>query len=263
MAEVYWIHLPEHTDLFSEGYVGVTTKSAKDRFQEHVVASTLNKKKHLKVSNAIRKYRPENLIVETLIICDIEYALDLESKLRPRCEIGWNISPGGSKPPVRKGPMGPDFSKRLSERNTGVPKSEETKRKISEKLTGTKLPQAVKNKISESVRKKIESEGLHPNSFNNLNINRHKRSPIPYVHGFWKGLRKSKARHQIAIADKIHEFFHSENGKVTSREVMNRFELSGAEDALLRLLGIIKGGWNPSEDQLWLEDFGENKCQKT
>ena len=27
MAVVYWIHLDEHTDLFTQGYIGVTTKN--------------------------------------------------------------------------------------------------------------------------------------------------------------------------------------------------------------------------------------------
>ena len=35
MAVVYWIHLPEHTDMFSEGYIGVT-ENIKRRYYEHL-----------------------------------------------------------------------------------------------------------------------------------------------------------------------------------------------------------------------------------
>ena len=62
MAEVYWIRLPEHTDVFSQGYVGVTTKTSAARFLEHVSASRWKQKKKLKISNAICKHGEENLV---------------------------------------------------------------------------------------------------------------------------------------------------------------------------------------------------------
>ena len=36
MAIVYWIRRPEHTDIFSEGYVGVTSRSLEERIADHV-----------------------------------------------------------------------------------------------------------------------------------------------------------------------------------------------------------------------------------
>lgn len=33
MALVYWLRLPEHTDIFTQGYVGVTTYNS-DRIKE-------------------------------------------------------------------------------------------------------------------------------------------------------------------------------------------------------------------------------------
>jgi len=35
MAVVYWIHLPEHTDIASQGYVGVSNTTASKRFTHH------------------------------------------------------------------------------------------------------------------------------------------------------------------------------------------------------------------------------------
>ena len=36
MAEVYWIRKEDHIDVFTQGYVGVTSKTAQERFKEHV-----------------------------------------------------------------------------------------------------------------------------------------------------------------------------------------------------------------------------------
>jgi hypothetical protein len=92
MAEVYWLRLPEHTDMFSEGYVGVTKRTAKSRFYEHVHKS---KDSNSYLHNVIRKYGEGSIIVETLVICDIDYAFEVESKLRPEKCIGWNLAAGG------------------------------------------------------------------------------------------------------------------------------------------------------------------------
>jgi len=95
MAEVYWIHLPEHTDMFTEGYIGMTTKTTKLRFQGHRNAARRTPRKNRsRIQNAIIKYQ-DILVVETLVICSREYALDLEYKLRPSPKIGWNLRMGG------------------------------------------------------------------------------------------------------------------------------------------------------------------------
>lgn len=160
MAEVYWIRLPEHTDILTQGYIGVTTKTAQERFTSHVNASKLNKKHHLKISYAIRKYGAENLVVQTLVICDDDYSLVLEEKLRPCKEIGWNLAKGGSKPPPREGKMSADFCKAISERTKGVAKSEETKRKISETLTGHSYATSEsKEKAKETFRRNFTDKG--------------------------------------------------------------------------------------------------------
>ena len=70
---VYWIHCSNHTDIFTQGYVGVT-KRFERRIWEHL---KLNGNTYLK--NAINKYGWDNLIKEKIIIsspipsCDIYY----------------------------------------------------------------------------------------------------------------------------------------------------------------------------------------------
>jgi hypothetical protein len=99
MAEVYWIHLPEHTDMFSEGYIGYTSKTAKERFEDHVCTMNNKRDGDTHLYRAFRKYGKESLILETICICEEEYGLWLENKLRPIGKIGWNCCEGGGLPP--------------------------------------------------------------------------------------------------------------------------------------------------------------------
>lgn len=97
MAEVYWIHLPEHTDMFSEGYIGFTSKTAKERFKGHMFDSVSSRSGCEVLKRAIRKYG-ERLIISTICICSNDYGLYLERSLRPTPHIGWNIAVGGGAP---------------------------------------------------------------------------------------------------------------------------------------------------------------------
>jgi len=90
---VYWIHLEEHTDMFRQGYIGVSNNT-KRRFRSHEVRSGNN---HLK--NAIVKYGWDNLIKEVILVADKAYCLMIEAKLRAENQIGWNLIKGGGMPP--------------------------------------------------------------------------------------------------------------------------------------------------------------------
>ena len=54
MAIIYWAHLPEHTDISTEGYVGVSINSLKQRKSEHIRDS--KKGSTYIFHKAIRKY---------------------------------------------------------------------------------------------------------------------------------------------------------------------------------------------------------------
>ena len=92
-AVVYWIHHPNHTDMFTQGYIGVS-KNTKKRWLDH----------HKRTGNAhllhaIKKYGWDNLIKEVLLMADKAYCLLMETKIRPEDKIGWNITKGGGMPP--------------------------------------------------------------------------------------------------------------------------------------------------------------------
>ena len=87
---VYWIHRPCHTDMTSEGYIGITTNPVR-RWQEH----RLNAKKNGKATiyKALKKY--DDVQFDVILIGNRKYCEEIEIKLRPKTEIGWNIAIGG------------------------------------------------------------------------------------------------------------------------------------------------------------------------
>jgi hypothetical protein len=88
--DVYWIHLPEHTNAHKEGYVGITI-NFKERLKAHKKSKKIN---HFK--NAVKKYGWDNLVKEILHYnLTLEAALYFEEKYRPEQNIGWNSQKGG------------------------------------------------------------------------------------------------------------------------------------------------------------------------
>lgn len=129
---VYWIHRPEHTDIMSQGYIGVSKKFDR-RMWEHFA---LTQNRHLKF--AIHKYGWDNLIKKQLLIAEKEYCLDIERKLRPTDKIGWNLVAGGGFPPIMSGPQvhlrgRPAWNK------------------------GMKMPESVRQKVSAAVKKQMQN----------------------------------------------------------------------------------------------------------
>lgn len=105
---VYWLHLPEHTDIFSEGYVGITSC---DRFKRRLYEH----EEHTENSHLRQAFLKYKTILSTIILKGSrEYCLYIENQLRKKDNIGWNIVIGGGDPPNQK----------------GKPKSEETKQKM-------------------------------------------------------------------------------------------------------------------------------------
>ena len=173
-CSVYWLRLPEHTDMFAEGYVGVSSKS-KLRWNQHFV-----RKENAHLKNAIQKYGWDNIVKQVILISDRDYCLDIEKKLRPTSSIGWNIAVGGGNPPpdfgvkFQKGHVGwknglttpDDVKKKISESlkgnvpwnkgksgvqtawNKGVPMRDETKAKVSASKKGAKLSDVTRARMT-------------------------------------------------------------------------------------------------------------------
>lgn len=100
MYKIYWIKYPEHTDPFTDGYIGLTAQPLENRFNDH---KHNNKNKHLK-----NRCRKENVEIKCLLEnLTQEEARRIEEIYRPSENIGWNINKGGDLPPSRKGKVSP------------------------------------------------------------------------------------------------------------------------------------------------------------
>lgn len=92
---VYWIHKPEHTDMWTQGYIGITNQPVKERWRAHKLAASNGVENKCDVLNrAIRKH--DDLIYEVILVADTrEYCEKIEGLLRPKRRIGWNLAIGG------------------------------------------------------------------------------------------------------------------------------------------------------------------------
>ncbi len=100
--KVYWIHRKSHSDIETEGYVGITRETVESRFQRHLRQSKSGQHLNRHLSSALKKY--EDIVLTTICICDKDYALLMENKLRPTKNIGWNIAVGGITNPYFSAP---------------------------------------------------------------------------------------------------------------------------------------------------------------
>ena len=145
-SSVYWIHRPEHTDMFSQGYIGVSNNT-KLRWHDHHVRTG---NAHLK--RAIAKYSWDNLVKEVIVIADELYCLAVEFKLRSKDKIGWNIVAGGGMPPSSRGKKfirSEEYKAQMSISKMGQKHTPETQTKINLNLTeGGKATRFVKGQVA-------------------------------------------------------------------------------------------------------------------
>lgn len=143
VCNVYWVRQAEHTDIFSQGYVGITKNFTK-RMNDHKRGG-----ENAYFTNVVKKYGWDNLVKEVIVIAEEDYCLDVETNLRPEKGIGWNIAIGGGKPPLTRWNLGKKMSDetkaKLSASRKGIPSwnkglslSDETKEKLSASLKGRK-----------------------------------------------------------------------------------------------------------------------------
>lgn len=116
---VYWIHLEKHTDITSEGYIGITTIGVSERFKRHlsVSRSTKTKRRTTRLVHSLRKYG-DTVKLTTLLVGTLDYCQMVESRLRPTENIGWNLCVGGAA--TRVGAKNsPEHRKKVADANRG------------------------------------------------------------------------------------------------------------------------------------------------
>lgn len=97
-AVIYWIHLPEHTDPLTEGYLGVS-KNFEIRMRGHLTDIQRSKHKNPHLVHAVQKYGWDNLIKDIIFEGEEAYCYEVEEQMRPKKNTGWNIAPGGHRGP--------------------------------------------------------------------------------------------------------------------------------------------------------------------
>lgn len=164
VMSVYWLRCVEHTDMFSQGYVGITRHGReKRRFWEH---KTVGQNAHLR--NALNKYE---VVQEILLIADKDYCKEIEQKLRPEANIGWNIVAGGGLPPSFKGKKrSAEFVERLRQQV----QSAETRAKRSKSMLGNQ--NGVGRKLTEEQKKAISIRMSGDNHYSRKKVNNGKHN---------------------------------------------------------------------------------------
>lgn len=141
---IYWIHNDEESDIYTQGYVGITN-NLKRRLIEH----NRHKDKILHDRNT-----------EIVLQGEKEYCKQVEKILRPKKNIGLNIMSGGGMPPDVTGIKRSDATKLLMSLNNvgfkGRKHSEETKKKMREshKGFGKTHTEETKRKLSEIAKQR-------------------------------------------------------------------------------------------------------------
>lgn len=159
MHHVYWIHAHDHSDIATEGYVGISNQPFK-RLRAHTTDLALVG------SGVVRAYVEEHGIhsINHKLVAEypsLDEARKAEEALRPTANIGWNLKKGGGVSPDCTGRMhSPETKEKISQSNIRTKGSREyvspfkgvTGRYSAETLS--KIGAAQKGKtISESHRK--------------------------------------------------------------------------------------------------------------
>jgi hypothetical protein len=238
MAFVYWIHLPEHTDMFSEGYVGITTKTVAERIKKHL--GEAKRGSRLVVHKALLKY-DGHYVVDALIEGDIDYCRDIEYKLRAAPATGWNLGVGGQSTTLG---VSPDEATRAKMSITS--KRNKTWMKAVQGNVGRRQSdeeRAMRSRSSGMRGKKHTAEALEKLKTGCAN----KKS--------WETSRVNKE--VLSLANQAYEFFLQGKGWRTAENALD------VKYASLRHTFIkFTEGWNPTEDADYLEWLLEYKRNK-
>ena len=247
MAEVYWIRLPEHTDMFTQGYIGMTRHTAKNRYACHKSLAKRSKT-NLPILNAIRKHG-ENLLLQTLVICSNDYAVWLENKLRPSKGIGWNLATGGEFPATDR-VITDEARRNMSIAQTGRKHSEETILKMkncksnSERVwtddAKARISAANTGRVaSDETRKKLSLAGMGrkqtEESIEKTTIGK-----------FYFYMKKNVKVYSIAA--ELYSYFLE---GLTYSKV--EYRIGAAKGSLHKIFKHFIKGWVPHEDPKWVE----------
>lgn len=142
---LYWIRDVSHTDIQTQGYIGVSTD-----FEQRI-------KTHKKQKRWL--WKKFDIVVEIILTEKEENCYRFEECLRPEERIGWNINKGGFKPPSRKGKK--NRPKTKEEKRMMLKRRIEVAKKRRAEVVANHLPFEVVSESASRVQKKRIAEGRH------------------------------------------------------------------------------------------------------
>lgn len=225
---LYWIHHRDHTDIYTQGYIGITSKKFKYRLGHHYYNAEqglLGKRDDSEygiVHRAINKHK-ENIVSSILCVGSLEYVLDLELKLRPTRNIGWNIDCGGSR-----GGLGRKHTEEHKQYMRDIKKGKSLSKKC---LDAAVLANKNRDRTVECL--------MHSETIKNrhiLDLSRTNFNTLKHVNVIYKFYLEKCKRKQILDTLRLPE-----------------------STSLVGLLGRFSRGWNPMKDermQNWLLEKG-------
>ncbi len=298
MAFVYWIKHIDHTDIFSEGYVGITSRTVELRWKQHLNDAKKNSK--YRVHRAINKYGAD-ITISVVLEGSTEYCQMIESSLRPTENIGYNHAPGGAATTLGV-KYSEEIRKKISDKAKGRQVSEETRKKMSEaQLKRAPASEATRKKLSKNnLGKKMSDEAKEKISKANKGKTRifseeHKANlRLAYVPRKISEETREKIRAnaigRVKSPEAIAKFAAAMTGRNLWENSAARKDLWAIADDFKRavekfprksaryiaetlghtqcnpwkLVDKIKAGWNPSEDSAYLSWLSEyNKTKET
>ena len=138
---LYWYKLPEYTDPYTQGYIGITNDLSR-RHKEHKYSANKSNKTYLDThfTRAINAYGGiDKLTREILAEASYEEICTKEREYRPTLSIGWNIAVGGEHPGIVSPLKGvttrwsTEQKQKIGDFHKGKTISEEHKRIVGEK----------------------------------------------------------------------------------------------------------------------------------
>lgn len=298
MAFVYWIRASHHTDMFSEGYIGFTSRSVQDRFEDHKIDASTPSRCKYPVRNAIRKYA-DKIVVETIVEGDTEYCLHIEEKLRPDCNIGWNIAKGGGKPPSNKGKQrSAEARLKASETMQEFYQNEseearasrlEKQREVGKTLVGRKWGECQRARAEDRLRTAAHPMFAYLGVSTKDEVSKLSQEVIAEAKKLWaehcgsgsRGSHTEETKKRMSeiskvrmslpwnvpscnkdvwvIADAIYEYY-VENPTFKAFKLARKFNLAGSQTGAL--LKKFQSGWVPVNDPSWVkfkDDYEQTK----
>ena len=87
---VYWYSLQNHTDIFKQGYIGITQHEKRRKIQHR------NTDIDTHFSRVIKKHGYDNLKYQVIFTGTTKECEEIELTLRSETNTGWNINIGGN-----------------------------------------------------------------------------------------------------------------------------------------------------------------------